>query len=59
LLTPHIERTIDRKYHVVRISRGSLGAPTAEDVTFCINFVIESALALQEFDFEVAKTQEE
>jgi hypothetical protein len=59
LLTPHIERFIDGKYQVVKIDRGSMGTPTADDVNFCINFVIESALALQEFDFEVTKAQEE
>jgi hypothetical protein len=37
----------------------SVGVPTVDNVNFCINFVIESALALQEFDFEVARIQEE
>jgi len=53
LLTPHVDRTIGG-YGIVRRTRGSMGTPTVEDVNFCKNFVIESALALQEFDFEVA-----
>jgi len=53
LLTPHIERFIGGKYNVVRVDRGQKGKPTTEDVQFCIDFVIESATALQEFDFEI------
>lgn len=59
LLTPYIERYVGGKLEAVRMNRGSRGTPTVEDVDFCINFVIESALALQEFDFEVTKAQEE
>lgn len=53
LLTPVILRINGGKYKIHRIGRGSKGAPTAEDVQFCIDFVIESAIVLQEFDFEV------
>jgi hypothetical protein len=59
LLIPHVDRYLDGKYKIVRIDRGSMGVPTVDDVNFCINFVIESALALQEFDFEVARIQKE
>ncbi|KAF5426223.1 hypothetical protein C5S39_15140 [Candidatus Methanophagaceae archaeon] len=30
-----------------------MGIPTIEDVQFCIDFVIESAVTIQEFDFSV------
>jgi len=53
LLTPHVERVMNGTYHIVRIQRGSRGLPTVEEVQFCIDFVIESAIALQEFDFSL------
>ena len=53
LLTPHIFKTIDGTYHIQRVQWGSEGKPTIEDVQFCIDFVIESAVTLQEFDFSV------
>jgi len=36
-------------------ARGSKGIPIKEDVQFCIDFVIESAITLQEFDFTIEK----
>lgn len=53
LLTPHIYGTIDGKYHVSRVNLGENGVPTVEDVQFCIDFVIESSITLQEFDFSI------
>ena len=53
LLTPHVWRTLDGTYHISRVQWGSRGEPTVEDVQFCIDFVIESAVTLQEFDFSV------
>lgn len=53
LLTPHILRTLDGTYDIQRVQWGSKGKPTIEDVQFCIDFVIESAVTLQEFDFSV------
>ena len=53
LLTPIVLRVIGGKYVIQRIQRGSRGNPTTEDVRFCVDFVIESAIILQEFDFEV------
>lgn len=53
LLTPTVERMMNEEYEVVRVQRGSQGTPTEEDVRFCLDFVIESATVLQEFDFEV------
>ncbi|MCW3985225.1 MAG: hypothetical protein NWE91_02295 [Candidatus Bathyarchaeota archaeon] len=50
LLTPFILK-ISGGYNIQRIQRGSKGLPKPEDVKFCINFVIESALVLQEFEF--------
>ncbi len=57
LLTPIILKIAggSEKYHIQRVQRGSKGVPTPEDVQFCINFVIESAITLQEFDFSVER----
>lgn len=58
LLTPTVLRipAADKiKYEIQRIGRGSKGSPVPEDVQFCIDFVIESAISLQEFDFNVEK----
>ena len=51
LLTPTVMRTVNGKYHIVRVKRGQKGTAAKEDVQFCIDFVIESALILQEYDF--------
>ncbi len=54
MLTPIITRTIfDGTYHIHRIQYGSKGIPTVDDVQFCIDFVIESSISLQEFDFSI------
>jgi len=50
LLTPYVLKTTEG-YEIQRIQRGSRGIPRPEEVQFCIDFTIESALALQEFDF--------
>jgi len=49
LLTPFVIRFIGGKYDVQRIKRKE--ELTKEEIHFCINFVIESAVMLQEFDF--------
>lgn len=51
LLTPIVYRTLDGKYHITEVQRGSKGIPSKEDAQFCIDFVIGSALILQESDF--------
>ena len=53
LLTPRIYRSLDGNYHVSRVQWGEKGVPSVEDVQFCIDFVIESAVILQEFDFNI------
>jgi hypothetical protein len=54
LLTPYIVKHLDETYHIIpKGQRGSRGIPTVEDVQFCIDFVIESAVTIQEFDFSV------
>ena len=57
LFTPIVLRMTGGKYEIQRIERGSKGTPSAEDVQFCIDFVVESAIALQEFDFEVERAR--
>ena len=53
LLTPEVWRRGEGDYDIIRVPRGSKGIPTAQEVRFCINFVIEAAITLQEFDFNV------
>ena len=52
LYTPPFSWTLDGPI-IQKRDWGSRGLPTVEDVSFCINFVIESAIALQEFDFAI------
>ena len=53
LLTPHIDRALAGNYLISRGNWGEKGVPSVEDVQFCIDFVIESAVILQEFDFNI------
>jgi len=53
LLTPHIDRALAGNYLISRGNWGEKGVPSVEDVQFCIDFVIESAVILQEFDFNL------
>ena len=54
LLTPSVMPLGEEKYHILRIDRKK--ELTEEVITFCINFVIESAMVLQDFDYEVDET---
>lgn len=58
LLTPYIVMALDGTYDPIRVQRGSKGIPTIEDVQFCIDFVIESAITLHEFDFSIDEVEE-
>jgi hypothetical protein len=57
LLTPIVLKIPYGKYQIQRIQRGSKGTSTPEDVRFCIDFIIESAITLQEFDFQVERVR--
>ena len=52
-LTPHVVRGLNGEWGLLagRIEAG--GEPDAEDVQFCVDFVVESALALTEFDYSL------
>jgi len=50
LLTPKVKKS-DGTHEIYRRKEVSRVATTMEDVQFCINFVIESAITLQKFDF--------
>lgn len=56
-LTPKVVRRLSEKkekiYLTAKSRRTKKRKPSVEDVRFCIDFVIESAIVLQEFDFEV------
>lgn len=58
LLTPVVRRAMSGEYVIQRVQHGSQGTPTEEDVQFCLDFVVESAIILQEFDFEVARRRQ-
>lgn len=51
LHAPYVTRMPSGSYHVQRDSRGSIAKK--EDVRFCIDFVIETAVHLREFDYDV------
>jgi hypothetical protein len=53
LLTPNVRilRGDPRRYYLPKFQRRSTRVPTMEDAQFCIDFVIESAVTLQELDF--------
>jgi len=54
LLTPNVYRTLGGTYYIFeKRPCGSREIPTVEDVQFCIDFVIESSITLQEFDYSV------
>lgn len=53
LLTPTVLRIVGGKYKIQWIKQDLERIPNTEAVQFCIDFVIESAIILQEFDFEV------
>lgn len=52
LLTPRATRMIGGDYSIHRFKRDE--PPSVGDCRFCYDFVIETAIHLQEFDFEVA-----
>jgi hypothetical protein len=55
LLTPYVYKSgNDRYYKPLAVDPETSKSHTAVDADFCIDFVIESALALQEFDFALS-----
>lgn len=48
LLVPYVSQTMDGKYHSTKKRSET---PSIEEYDFCYNFIIESALHLQDFDF--------
>lgn len=50
-LTPALVRTMDGQWHVQRFASEADNLLSAEGARFCIAFVVESALALAEFDY--------
>jgi hypothetical protein len=50
LLTPHLTRMMSGDWEIYK-RFGDQDKPLQEDAQFCVNFVIESALALAEFDY--------
>jgi hypothetical protein len=53
LLTPELQRGADGNYEIREIRSSAKRVPSGEDARFCIDYVIESAIVLQEFDFEI------
>jgi hypothetical protein len=49
IFTPNVSWAMDGSYYIYRYKRELI--PKSEDVQFCIDFVIESAITLHEFDF--------
>ena len=54
LITPKIYRMSNKEYRVGgAFIPSNKYAPTSDDVKFCINFVIESAIIIQELDVDI------
>jgi len=51
LLTPHVTRVLSGDYHISRGTRDE--PPSLDECRFCYDFVVGSAIRLQDFDFEV------
>ena len=51
-LTPHLNMVMSGNYSIVRRFQEE-NKPSIDDARFCIDFVVESALALAEFDYTV------
>jgi hypothetical protein len=57
ILTPIVGRYSDGTYDVSRRDKKGKDMLKNQDAQFCIDFVIESALKLQEFDYEVMRVE--
>lgn len=53
MLTPYVRKAGDGSYEIVPVTKREK-ALTLQECRFCLDFVVESAIRLQEFDFEVA-----
>jgi hypothetical protein len=51
LFTPQVTKVLSGDYHISRGRRDAL--PSIEECHFCYDLVVESAIRLQDFDFEV------
>lgn len=56
LFTPLITKLLSGEYSLDRVKREE--PPSVNDCYFCYDFVVESAIRLQEFDFEVSEISE-
>lgn len=54
-LTPQLQRVMSGDLVVQRPASGRAAPPSADDARFCLDFVIESALALAEFDYSMSE----
>ncbi len=50
LLVPYVSKTMDGKYHS---NKRRSDTPSIEEYDFCYNFIIESALHFQDFDYAI------
>ena len=55
-LTPHVYQYVGGRYEVSSINEDASKTMTADKIRFCIDFVIESALTLQEFDYGLTRS---
>lgn len=56
LLMPHISRVLSGDYIVQQSAMGRRPKPDDEYVRFCIDYVIECAIKLNEFNYSIAKS---
>ena len=55
LLTPRVTWTLEDEPMFVQKVHGKSAIPNIEDVEYCINFVIETAILLQNIDYELER----
>jgi len=56
LLLPNVTRTVGGQYFMQRVSFGTEPSPDKEYIDFCITYVIECSIKLNEFDYEFIRT---
>lgn len=52
-LTPTVQKIMNGRWHMTRVAPSTSPLMSSENFKFCCDFVIESAIHLQEFDFEI------
>lgn len=55
-LLPHISRVLSGDYIVHKMGIGKKTSPDKEYIKFCINYIVECSIKLNEFNYEIKKS---